>query len=89
MTTDGQRGACEESVERKAGRLLTIGLPSTRLDRTTRALLRDVQPGGVILFKRNIETGAQVALLTAQIRDAVGRKVFVSIDQEGGLVDRF
>ena len=89
MSTNRQKGAGEETVEQNAGRLLNIGLPSTRLDRNTRALLRDVQPGGVILFKRNIETGAQVALLTAQIRDAVGRKVFVSIDQEGGLVDRF
>ncbi|HYO62702.1 MAG TPA: glycoside hydrolase family 3 N-terminal domain-containing protein [Pyrinomonadaceae bacterium] len=89
MTTNEQTREGDGSVELKAGRLLNIGLPSTKLDRHARAMLRDVQPGGVILFKRNIETAAQVALLTAQIRDAVGRKVFISIDQEGGLVDRF
>jgi beta-N-acetylhexosaminidase len=79
----------EESLERKAGRLLFIGLPATRLDRHWRELLREVRPGGVILFGRNIESAEQVALLNAQIRDAAGDRVFIGVDQEGGLVDRF
>ncbi|HVF57557.1 MAG TPA: glycoside hydrolase family 3 N-terminal domain-containing protein [Pyrinomonadaceae bacterium] len=78
-----------EPIERKAGRLLFIGLPVTKLDRRWRELLGEVKPGGVILFGRNIESPAQVALLNAQIRDAVGGPVLVGIDQEGGLVDRF
>lgn len=77
------------SLERKAGRLLFIGLPGTRLDRHTRALLKEVQPGGVVLFGRNIESPEQVALLTAQIRDAVEEPLLIGADQEGGLVDRF
>jgi len=84
-----KQSATEESLERKAGRLLFIGLPSTKLDRHWRSLLTEVRPGGVILFGRNVESAAQVALLTAQIRDAAGPNVFVGIDQEGGLVDRF
>ncbi|MGH9902301.1 MAG: glycoside hydrolase family 3 N-terminal domain-containing protein [Pyrinomonadaceae bacterium] len=83
--TDG--GA--ETVEEKAGRVLFVGLPVTRLDRHTRQMLREVRPGGVILFGRNVETAAQVALLTAQIRDALGGRVLIGVDQEGGLVDRF
>ena len=79
----------EESLERKAGRLLFVGLPVTRLDRHWRELLREVRPGGVILFGRNIESAEQVALLNAQIRDAAGAGVFIGVDQEGGLVDRF
>ena len=78
----------DESLERKAGRLLFVGLPVTSLDRHWRALLREVRPGGVILFGRNVESAEQVALLNAQIRDAAGAGVFVGIDQEGGLVDR-
>ncbi len=77
------------SIKQKAGRLLFIGLPGTRLERHTRKLLGEVQPGGVVLFGRNIESPDQVALLTAQIRDAVGRQVIIGVDQEGGLVDRF
>jgi beta-N-acetylhexosaminidase len=81
--------ANDEPLEHKAGRLLFIGLGATRLDRHLRELLREVRPGGVILFGRNIESAAQVALLNAQIRDAAGPDTFIGIDQEGGLVDRF
>jgi beta-N-acetylhexosaminidase len=78
-----------ESLEDKAGRLLFVGLPVTRLDRHWRELLREARPGGVILFGRNVESAEQVALLCAQIRDAAGQRVFIGVDQEGGLVDRF
>jgi beta-N-acetylhexosaminidase len=78
----------KDSLVRKAGRLLFIGLPGTRLDRSQRQMLREVRPGGVILFGRNVESAEQVALLNAQIRDALGRRVIIGIDQEGGLVDR-
>jgi beta-N-acetylhexosaminidase len=78
-----------DSTGRKAGRLLFIGLPDTLLDRHMRAMLGEVQPGGVILFGRNVESAEQVARLTAQIRDAVDHPVIVGVDQEGGLVDRF
>jgi len=78
----------DESLERKAGRLLFVGLPVTTLDRHWREFLREIRPGGVILFGRNVESAEQVALLNAQIRDAAGAGVFIGIDQEGGLVDR-
>jgi beta-N-acetylhexosaminidase len=89
MTSRGLPEREEETLERRAGRLLFVGLPVTRLDRHWRGLLREVRPGGVILFGRNIESAEQVALLNAQIRDAAGDKVFIGVDQEGGLVDRF
>jgi beta-N-acetylhexosaminidase len=85
---DGTGGSVE-SLERKAGRLLFVGLPGTRLDRHWREFLREVRPGGVILFGRNVESAEQVSMLAAQIRDAAGREVLIGVDQEGGLVDRF
>lgn len=77
-----------QSIKRQAGRVLFIGIAGTRLDKRTRALLNEVQPGGVVLFGRNIESPAQVALLNAQIRDAVEHEIIIGVDQEGGLVDR-
>jgi beta-N-acetylhexosaminidase len=77
-----------QSIKRKAGRLLFIGIAGTSLNKHTRALLKEVQPGGVVLFGRNIESPEQVALLNAQIRDAVEHELIIGIDQEGGLVDR-
>lgn len=44
---------------------------------------------GVILFGRNVAEGEQVAALVADLkRAAAGRKLLVSIDQEGGRVAR-
>ncbi|MDT5268683.1 MAG: beta-N-acetylhexosaminidase [Acidobacteriota bacterium] len=87
--TQGSTGGNGESLEGKAGRLLFVGLPVTKLDRYWREFLREVRPGGVILFGRNVESAEQVALLNAQIRDAAGHEVLIGVDQEGGLVDRF
>ncbi|HEX8355057.1 MAG TPA: glycoside hydrolase family 3 N-terminal domain-containing protein [Pyrinomonadaceae bacterium] len=89
MPPKDSTGGSEESLERKAGRLLFVGLPGTKLDRHWRELLREVRPGGVILFGRNVESAEQVSMLSAQIRDAAGREVLIGVDQEGGLVDRF
>src|ERR1041384_7199011 len=77
------------TIKQQAGRMLFVGLPGTRLTPRTRALLGEVQPGGVVIFGRNVESAEQVALLNAQIRDAVDHPVLIGVDQEGGLVDRF
>jgi beta-N-acetylhexosaminidase len=89
MTLRESNNAAEESAEERAGRLLFVGLPAARLDRRLREFLREVRPGGVILFGRNVESAEQVAHLCAQIRDAAGQRALIGIDQEGGLVDRF
>lgn len=53
-----------------------------------RAFFRDADPFGFILFARNIETPVQIARLTADLRDAVGRDAPILVDQEGGRVQR-
>jgi beta-N-acetylhexosaminidase len=87
--TDKREKFDDEELRRKAGRLLFVGLPGTRLDKHLREVLRDVRPGGVILFGRNVETAEQVSLLTTQIHDALEGRALIGVDQEGGLVDRF
>jgi beta-N-acetylhexosaminidase len=77
------------SIKRKAGRLLFIGLPGPQVDPQTRKILEEVQPGGVVLFGRNVKSPEQVEHLNVQIRDAVEHPVLIGVDQEGGLVDRF
>jgi beta-N-acetylhexosaminidase len=54
-----------------------------------RAFLRDADPWGFILFKRNVGTPEQVRALVDSMREAVGRAdAPVLIDQEGGRVQR-
>lgn len=66
------------------------GLSGTTLTAPERDFIRAEQPWGFILFRRNIETPAQVAELTRQVRDVLGvADVPVLVDQEGGRVQRF
>ena len=59
-----------------------------RLTADERAFFRDSDPFGFILFARNIEDAAQVRALCAEMREAVGRDAPITIDQEGGRVQR-
>lgn len=59
-----------------------------RLSPEEKRLFARADPFGFILFRRNIDTPDQVRALCADMRDAVGRDVPVTIDQEGGRVQR-
>lgn len=76
------------SVEQKIGQLFFIGIAGPELDSTTRDLLAELSPGGVCLFARNIKGFVQTRELLDDIRRDSLIKPFLSIDQEGGLVDR-
>lgn len=69
-------------------RAFICGLKALSLDADERAFLRDAAPWGVILFRRNVESREQVARLTAEVREALGRHAPVLVDQEGGRVQR-
>src|SRR6202035_5821038 len=80
-----------------AGEHFLIGLrPSPVLDDRDRALLGDLRPAGVILFKSNFRHDLPYeawleshARLIADIRAATGRAhMFIAIDHEGGRVCR-
>lgn len=67
----------------------TVGCSGPELTADERAYLRDADPWGLILFGRNVVSLDQIARLTADFRDCVGRDdAPVLIDQEGGRVQR-
>ncbi|WP_238366536.1 beta-N-acetylhexosaminidase [Mesobacterium pallidum] len=59
-----------------------------RLNASERALYRDLDPWGFILFARNIDSPDQVHALTSELREVVGRDAVITVDQEGGRVQR-
>lgn len=59
-----------------------------RLTAEEKAFFRQADPFGFILFARNIDTPDQVRALCAELREAVGREAIITIDQEGGRVQR-
>jgi beta-N-acetylhexosaminidase len=64
------------------------GVSDVALTAAERAFVREARPWGLILFKRNIGTAAQVAALVASFREIVGDEAPVLVDQEGGRVQR-
>ena len=70
------------------GQLLLTGGPSAELDSATAARFKKLQPGGFILFGRNIKSPKQLRKLIDDLRDLSGIEPFITIDQEGGRVSR-
>jgi beta-N-acetylhexosaminidase len=71
-------------------RAFIIGVSGPELSAAEREFIRLERPWGFILFKRNIETPAQVILLISELRKELGEPdAPVLIDQEGGRVQRF
>lgn len=75
-------------LEQQIGQLLYIGLPGPEFDDEARELLDYVNPGGVIIFGRNVSEPEQLRNLLDGVRDHLPVPPLLGIDQEGGLVDR-
>lgn len=70
-------------------RAFITGVSGLILSDAEREFIRAERPWGFILFKRNIESPAQVAALVGELRSAAGMAdAPVLIDQEGGRVQR-
>src|SRR5438045_5815330 len=70
------------------GQLILCGVPGKELDAASAEMFRKVQPGGFILFGRNIKTAPQLRKLIDDLRDLSQVEPIITIDQEGGRVSR-
>nr|WP_193394484.1 beta-N-acetylhexosaminidase [Paenibacillus sp. A3] len=80
------------TLEEKVGQLIQAGFHSQEPDEHILDLIERRRIGGVILFTRNVQDPAQVAALTGKLQEAAQRAgtapLWISIDQEGGMVAR-
>jgi beta-N-acetylhexosaminidase len=65
-----------------------MGVPGPELTEGLRDLIRRVQPGGFILFGRNLATPEQVFTLCREFAELCSEPPIITIDQEGGRVSR-
>ena len=65
-----------------------MGVPGPELDPDTAARLKGLQPGGFIIFGRNIKSPEQLRKLLDDLRDLSDIEPIITIDQEGGRVSR-
>jgi len=70
------------------GKITLVGLEGVEIGAEESALLERVQPAGVILFARNIDSPEQVRRLCDRLRAILRPEPILGIDQEGGTVER-
>ena len=71
-----------------AGQHLFIGIAGRELDAPARRLLNTIQPGGVILFARNVGSAGELRRLGHALRSELAYRPLVAMDMESGRVNR-
>ncbi|KLI40103.1 glycoside hydrolase family 3 N-terminal domain-containing protein [Brachyspira hyodysenteriae] len=78
----------EMDKKERRGLLLMVGIKDKVLSEETIKTLKDNHIMGVILFDYNIKDEKQLKKLTSDLRKYVNPNMLISIDQEGGEVNR-
>jgi len=77
------------ALHRQIGQLAVVGFEGKTIPAEIRALAREFDLGGIILFARNVESPEQVAETAVEAQSlAQGLPLWVGVDQEGGRVAR-
>jgi beta-N-acetylhexosaminidase len=83
------------SLKEKLGQLFILDLKNrdtdlyyTELDDGLKDFIGEFQPGGVILFSKNIYSNEQVSLFLSHLQSFSEIPLFTAVDQEGGRVAR-
>ncbi len=82
----------EKIINLMAGQRLMLGFDGIELNDDLKYIINTIKACGIILFKRNIETPAQVAALCRDCQEYAKEcklpPLFIAVDQEGGTVAR-
>ena len=76
------------SLDEKIGQMMIVFYEKEVMDSTLKSALEEVKPGGFILFKENITTYENTLKLIKEIKETADIPMFISIDEEGGIVQR-
>ena len=70
------------------GQHLFIGIHGRELTPATRRLLNTIQPGGIVLFARNVGPAGVLREFTRALCEKLPYRPLIAIDQENGRVNR-
>ncbi|AZK47036.1 beta-N-acetylhexosaminidase [Paenibacillus lentus] len=80
------------TLEQKIGQMFICGFPGIVANEGIKALIAEHHLGGIIYFRRNIDSVGQLAKLSQDLqllpRSTPEIPLFISMDQEGGMVAR-
>jgi len=74
------------TIEDVVGEQLMIGLIGATLTEADVRVFRDTRAAGLILYRRNFEGPAALATLLDSLESALGRRLLVATDHEGGRI---
>jgi len=78
--------------EKALGQVLFIGFEGTKLTEALEKTIEEIQPGGVLLLRRNIVDETQVRQLISDLQrvsiQTTGYPLFIAVDQEGVPINR-
>jgi len=74
------------TIEDLVGERLMIGLTGATLTEADVRVFRDTRAAGLILYRRNFEGPAALATLLDSLESALGRRLLVATDHEGGRI---
>jgi len=76
-------------LEEFVGERLVIGIPGTKITPKIVRHFQELNAGGLILYRINFDSPQQINQLIADLEEALGRKLLVTADHEGGRVIMF
>ncbi|RHW35023.1 beta-N-acetylhexosaminidase [Lysinibacillus yapensis] len=78
------------SLDDKIGQMILAGVSGTTMDANAKQLIGQLHVGGIIFYKYNFETPAQVIQLVNQMKsgNSSSLPLLLGVDQEGGRVTR-
>jgi beta-N-acetylhexosaminidase len=75
-----------QQLEDLIGAKLVIGVPGTKITTDIVNHFRQTHAGGIIYYRINFESPEQIRKMTADLENALGRRLLVCVDHEGGRV---
>src|SRR6056297_2554823 len=80
------------TLKAKIGQLIMVGFHGSKVNQSVKEIIKDYKVGGIIYFARNLVNPAQTAELSKKLQeislDSLGLPLFISTDEEGGIVHR-
>ncbi|KRE74767.1 beta-N-acetylhexosaminidase [Paenibacillus sp. Soil750] len=92
MSSAGNSNYKPLTLRQKVGQLFACGFDALEPNPHITQLIEEYGIGGVIYFRRNVKDAHQLAQLSADLQaislNSGGQPLFISVDQEGGMVSR-
>ncbi|XWX05374.1 glycoside hydrolase family 3 protein [Aggregatilineales bacterium SYSU G02658] len=89
---DASSIVAQMTLRQKVGQMFMLSFFGSPMNESARAMLREWQPGAVVLLPSNLGPPPQVTALTNDVQQTIlgagGLPAFIAVDQEGGIIAR-